>query len=157
MVPATTPCPAIGLRKQLQTTGQRWAGHVPVQLYHRHRWQADPWVFCDLYFSALELWSQWNKRKRNWRKLLPRSRRWPRQSCCSQPRPGGHTACGQAMSASVAGSGGEGPSRRLRWCQVLWVWICCVTRRRMLVIFTKHTSKGPGADFFFKRKTNDSI
>ncbi|XP_019569438.2 serine palmitoyltransferase 1 isoform X3 [Rhinolophus sinicus] len=56
------------------------------------------------------------------------------------------------MSASVTGSGGEGPSWRLRWCQVLWVWICRVTRRRMLIIFTKHTSKGPGADFFKKGK-----
>lgn len=39
---------------------------------------------------ALGLWSQWNKQKRTWRKLRPRSARWPRP-CCFSLGPGGHS------------------------------------------------------------------
>lgn len=93
----------------------RWAtcGPCPMELCFPNcfMWTLLSSVICVLSdFSALGLWSQWSKRKKNWTELHPQSRRWPRPCCFSLA----WRLAGQLCTQHAHGSRSEpGTQRRL--------------------------------------------
>ena len=97
-------------------------------------------IFCvPYYFSALGLWSQWNKQKRNWRKLRPQSARWPRP-CCFSLGPGVLSPRNTQTGLSHCTVSHRGPAGTrwgvTRWCGYrLSVWPregCWVLKRKQI-------------------------